>query len=208
MAHDLSDVLSMDPRKLVSPRGLSNVPSKVSLATERAQTLSIASPNNSQARLNLNSKLSNNQSPSPKNFDTLRRELKQLNKWLDNREIQVRADLESETAADRKLELNSKLEQTFQNTMTQLKTKLPGGQGNPLDLMMQRIMNGLHECFQAEGKQYQRKLALQDKEIQALIDAKDALQGEFDQFKATESVEAYFERFQSITDRKDPNKGD
>ena len=40
----------------------------------------------------------------------LRRELKQLNKWLDNREMQIRADLECETAADKILELNRALE--------------------------------------------------------------------------------------------------
>ena len=123
---NVSELVSHEPQGLVSPRGLSNVPSKVSLATERYQTLSITSPANSQARLGIASKLSGNNSPKSKNLDTLRRELKQLNKWLDGREIQIRAALESETVADKILELNGTLESVFQLAMTQLQTKIPG----------------------------------------------------------------------------------
>ena len=74
------EVNPMSPR---SPRLLSNVQSKASLGTERHEAPSVASPSNS--RIQLNSKLST--SPTSSRRDALNRDLKQLNKWLDSREI-------------------------------------------------------------------------------------------------------------------------
>ena len=69
-------------------------------------------------------------------------------------------------------------------------------------------MQGLHECFTAEGKQYRRKLEMHAKEIRALERQKNQISQEFEEFKSNESVEAYFAKFQSITDRNDPTKSD
>lgn len=96
----------------------------------------------------------------------------------------------------------------FHNTMNQLQTKLPGGSGSPLDNTLQRIMQGLHETFKAESKQYKRKLNLQDKAIKALEREKLDIKKEFEHFKENEGVESYFKKFQSIVDHNDPNKSD
>ena len=75
--------------------------------------------------------------------------------------MQIRTALESETNTDKILELNGSLEGILHNTMNQLGTKLPGNSGNPLEMMLHRIMQGLHECFAAEGRQYNKKLDMQ-----------------------------------------------
>ena len=81
------------------------MPSKVSLNTDQPN-VSIVSPRTSESAPR-NSKLS--RSPSNKSLGKFGRELKHLNQWLDNREMQVRAKLEGTTAMDDCLEHNGEL---------------------------------------------------------------------------------------------------
>lgn len=188
-----SDVASQKPLQLPAKQLMVN-PSKQSLFTD--QNLSMLSPG---ARNYAGSKAAISKqsvSPSSKSFGVFAHEINNLNKELDRKEIRTETEIEKSTHYQVSLHLNSQLNQAFKSAFSQVLSKFQGSHAS-LEKFMQRISNGMADCFIKQDKVFRKQVEIQSNKINDLKNKLKKLETEFEAFRNYESIDSYFVRFQS-----------
>jgi len=99
--------------------------------------------------------------------------------------------LDKETNFEKMQKRTKELEKSYLEGMKKVMNAMPHPDG-PLASILRRLSKGLDQCFDFDQGNYLRNVQKLEKTVENLTESKNNLQKMFDDFKQSESVEAYF----------------